>query len=242
MSQPNLPPNVQSLENGESFSFDCLTTNSCFTECCRQLELTLSPYDVLRLRRSTGLSSAEFLDKYVIIEQSPEDIFPSCYLTMVDDGRASCVFVSEKGCTVYENRPGACRTYPMGRGITQKNNGISEIFVLLKEDHCLGFSNRTEQTALSYIGSQGLSPYNRFTDLLADIIQHEKVRQGFSPNKQQIELFLLALYNIDLFRKKLLAGEIEPLPGTTKKSVEALDDEELLLYSMNWIKISFFDN
>ena len=98
-----------------SFTFACHPGVPCFTDCCRMLELALTPYDVLRLRKATGLTSRELLENYIITEQDPGEPFPRFYLTMVDDGRASCVFVSPQGCTVYPHRPSACRAYPLGR-------------------------------------------------------------------------------------------------------------------------------
>jgi len=239
-TQPKLPPNVQQLGTDESFHLDCLATNSCFTTCCRQLELALSPYDVLRLRRTTNLSSGQFLDTYVIIEMDDEDVFPRCYLTMVDDGRESCVFVTSNGCSVYEHRPGACRTYPMGRAVIRQDDGLSEFFVLLKEDHCHGYINDTLQTPQIYLKSQGLAPYNSFTDLMAGIIQHEQVRQGFALNKEQVDLYLLALYNLDTFRDKIRLGALKPAGPEDADTVCSLSDEDLLEYGINWIKSMFF--
>jgi len=241
-TQPKLPPNVQQLGTDESFLFDCLTANSCFTTCCRQLELALSPYDVLRLRRAAGLSSGQFLDTYVIIEMGDEDVFPRCYLTMIDDGRESCVFVTSDGCSVYEHRPGACRTYPMGRAVVRQADGLSEFFVLLKEDHCHGFINDARQTPQTYLKSQGLEPYNRFTDMMAEIIQHEQVRQGFTLNKKQVELYLLALYNLDTFRDRIRLGELKLSGSEDADNICTLSDEDLLQYGINWIKSLFFGN
>ena len=110
-----LPRHITKLGRSETFTFSCHKNVKCFTECCRMLELALTPYDVLRLRLATGLTSGQLLDEYIIIEQDQGEPFPRLYLTMVDDGRASCVFVSAQGCTVYPHRPSACRAYPLGR-------------------------------------------------------------------------------------------------------------------------------
>ena len=79
----NLPENVRQLETGESFKFKCHPGVACFTECCRALELALTPYDVLRLRKALGLSSTQFLDQHAIVELLPEDPFPQVFLSTV---------------------------------------------------------------------------------------------------------------------------------------------------------------
>ncbi len=170
MNPPVLPQNVTRLEDGESFCFACHPAIACFTDCCRQLELPLTPYDILRLKKACALTSEEFLDRFVIIEHDGQEAFPRFYLSMVDDGRESCVFVAKAGCTVYEDRPGACRAYPLGRAAIRQTNGdmgnravrMDEFFVLLKESHCQGFAEQQPHTASSYSTEQGLERYNHF--------------------------------------------------------------------------------
>src|SRR5210317_1000027 len=110
------PDNVTRLCGQKPFSFGCHPKVSCFTECCRELDLILTPYDVLRLCRELLIKPADFIERYVVEELDENGVFPVLYLGMVDDGRASCPFVSRDGCRVYNGRPGACRAYPIGRG------------------------------------------------------------------------------------------------------------------------------
>jgi uncharacterized protein len=244
MSQPLLPKNVKRIEKEETFHFSCHPAVSCFTDCCRQLELALTPYDVLRLKKGCGLRSEEFLDRYVIIEQEEHETFPRFYLTMVDDGRASCVFVSDAGCTLYQDRPGACRAYPLGRAaIRQADDTMEEFFVLLQESHCQGFQEQQEQNGATYSAEQGLATYNRFNDAVAAILQHDQIRQGKRLSEKQIEQFILALYNLDQFRTLLLTEQIPgttPVDDTTRHRLA--DDEELLLYAIDWLKKRLFNN
>jgi Fe-S-cluster containining protein len=241
MDPVQLPKDVARLAEDKPFSFACHPEVSCFTDCCRQLELALTPYDVLRLKREIQLDSSAFVDRYVIQEQEAEDAFPRFYLTMVDDGRASCVFVADTGCGVYQGRPGACRTYPMGRAaIRQADNSLSEFFVLLREPHCNGFEEKEIQTALKYSKDQGLSDYNSYNDQVAMLLQHDKIRGGMQLTDSQTEYFVLALYDLDRFRK-LLDGET--LPGqdhysSNKERYQA--DEELLLFGIQWLQAILF--
>ena len=235
MKFPELPEYIARIKPGESFSFLCHKDIACFTHCCRQLELALTPYDVLRLRQATRLNSSELLANYIIKEQEESDIFPRYYLTMVDDGQDSCVFISDAGCRVYQHRPGACRTYPMGRGVTRKTRGIEECFVLLREPHCLGFDEQMVQTIDTYSNSQGLEPYNRFNDMLTEIQQHRKIRDGMKPTPAQIADYQCVLYDIDTFRQKMAESH-----SIEKRPSKRLDDEELLAWGFRWLKKSMF--
>jgi len=242
MSKPgHLPDYASQLPPAETFSFACHNKVKCFTDCCRMLELALTPYDVLRLRRATQLRSEEVLEKYIISEQETGEPFPRFYLTMVDDGKASCVFVSSEGCSVYPNRPGACRSYPLGRAaICADDNTITESFILLKEKHCCGFFEPDHQNALQYSKAQGLDVYNSFNDSVAQILQHESIRQGFVPSPKQVELFTLALYNIDTFRDLFLEGTLDSTPALTEQLSHCDSDEQLLQFSISWLKQQLF--
>lgn len=238
MNTTDLPITTKVVKPEDSFAFSCHKGVSCFTECCRMLELALSPYDVLRLRYSTGKTSTELLDQYIIMEQEPAEPFPRFYLTMVDDGRASCVFVSKDGCTVYEDRPGACRTYPLGRALQKGTDGTdSEHFIIIQENHCRGFFEPTSQTPTEYTADQKLSRYNYFNDLVAAILQHDMIRKGLIPSKKQVDLYVLALYDLDGFRRQIAKDQIV-FPDA--KHIAELNDEEMLERNINWITSQIF--
>lgn len=239
MIRSKLPEAVYRLKPDEEYNFDCHPGVPCFTECCRMLELALTPYDVLRLRKGTGLTSQELHDQYIIEERGEQDMFPKYYLTMIDDGRASCVFVDSEGCQIYEHRPGACRAYPLGRAAVRTRSGeLMQHFVLLKEAHCKGFDEQCRRTPLSYSEHQGLNEYNRYNDALAALIQHENIRKGlFMPSDEQLHLYTLALYNLDLFRADIINGTI----AVTDYPEEILHhDEALLLFAISWLQKQFF--
>ncbi len=241
MEQVQLPKNVSRIEENDPFQFSCHPAVSCFTDCCRQLELALTPYDVLRLKQETQLESNSFLNRYVIREQEAEDVFPRFYLTMVDDGQASCVFVAKTGCTVYQGRPGACRAYPMGRAaIRQQDHSMQEFFVLLRESHCNGFQEKEEQTAHRYCADQGLQDYNYHNDMVATLLQHQKIRNGMQLTQEQSDYFVLALYDIDTFRKQLDLEEL-PRQESYQAQKEALkEDEQLLIFGIEWLQQILF--
>lgn len=191
------PEQVSPLGATEKFTFSCHSEVGCFTECCRSLELSLHPYDIRRLCKSLGITSQQFIDAYAVIEFSDEDLFPKVYLGMVDDGRDSCPFVNRNGCSVYDDRPAACRTYPLGRGVYHANNQVQEMFVLVHEPHCLGFAQNKEYTAVDWHKDQGIIPYTRHNDIFLPIFNAPYFRSGNRLTDKEAELFVLALFNTD---------------------------------------------
>lgn len=227
--QLQLPEHVRRLAEGEKFTFSCHPGVPCFTECCRELELALTPHDVLRLTRELGISSKDFFDTYALVEYEEGDVFPQVYLGMVDDGRASCPFVSEKGCLVYAGRPAPCRTYPLGRGAWQdQNGGHHSFYVLLQEAHCKGFAEPVKLNVDMWLEDQGLNPYYEANDLMVPLLQHEKIRQGYRPTAKQRELYLATLYNLENYKKNI-------------KNSQDISDMELLRSAVNWLIQQIFE-
>jgi hypothetical protein len=240
----NLPEHFKPATADQQFTFACHPGVPCFTECCRELDLALTPYDVLRLKRQLQLTSGPFLEQYVIIEWDEEQLFPTCYLTMVDDGRASCVFVNEQGCSVYADRPGSCRAYPVGRGAARgADDTPAESLMLLREPHCRGFAEACQQTVRAYLLDQGLEIYNRFNDALLPLLQHPNIQnRTFRPSRHQLDQYMLALYDLDQFRRQMADGRIalqRPLTPAQLKGITG-DDEELLLLGVHWLLQEFF--
>lgn len=244
MTPANLPKEFQQITADHQFAFACHPGVSCFTECCRELDLALTPYDVLRLKRHLQLSSSKFLEQYVIIEWDEQQLFPICYLTMIDDGRASCIFVQETGCAVYADRPGSCRAYPAGRGASRNDGGsATESLVLIRELHCRGFEEANEQTVSKYLLDQGMAQYNRVNDILLPLLQHPRIQQQvFKPSRQQLDQYILALYDLDQFRREMIAGRIALQRPLTPQQLSGLtgDDVALLSLGLHWLMQEFF--
>ncbi len=109
----NPDTNLHPMQSGQSsrwknvFEFACGPHVPCFTECCGKLDLLLTPYDVLKIRKRLNISSADFLDEYTIMRWKTGHGFPEVMLKM-DTETKRCPFVTSEGCSIYEDRPGAC--------------------------------------------------------------------------------------------------------------------------------------
>ena len=237
------PENVTRLCGLKGFSFGCHPDIDCFTECCRELDLILTPYDVLCLSKELQMKPAAFIERYVVLELDENDVFPVLYLGMVDDGRASCPFISGNGCKVYNGRPGACRAYPVGRGVTLDENGNKrELYVLVKEDHCRGFSEEQSYTVAEWFENQGLIEYNEINDELLTLLQHQNVSKGMRLTEKQKDNFLLALYKLDEFRDLISSPGFQEEFKIAEEEIRSVlsDDLKLLRFGIHWLKETLF--
>jgi hypothetical protein len=80
------------IEAEDTFSFRCHPGIGCFNRCCRNLNLFLYPYDVLRLKNALGISSDEFLDQYVDVVLRSGNFFPEVLLRMSPNEEKDCTY------------------------------------------------------------------------------------------------------------------------------------------------------
>ena len=192
------------LKEGEGFFFRCHHGLSCFNLCCRNLNLMLYPYDVLRLRERLGITSDVFLDQHVDIVLRPGNHFPEVLLKMTENEEKTCPFLTEKGCSVYPDRPDACRTFPMEQGVIYNKDGNPSEFAYFfrPPDFCLGQHEKTKWTPESWIKDQDAKTYQVMTARwggLKRLFQSDPW-QGQGPGCPPGKMAFMAAYNIDKFR------------------------------------------
>ena len=228
----------------ESFRFACNKNVSCFNACCRDLNQTLMPYDILRLKQHLELSSGEFLETYAIQHIGPETGLPIVTLRPDAANEKCCPFVTDDGCRVYNARPSSCRIYPVARAISlNRDTGrVTEHFALLKEPHCQGFSQEKSQTVREWTRDQGVDAYCRFNDMLMEIISLKNRLIPGPLDLRQQRLFHLALYDVDAFRDHLFNKGLAKEENWDDATAEQLknDEEALLAFGHEWIKKELF--
>ena len=228
---------LQPIGEGDELVFRCDPQVSCFNECCADLELELSPYDVLRLRRGLGLPSGELLDRHARIAIEEQTGLPHVFLKMETDERRSCPFVDPSGCTVYGDRPGACRTYPLGRGAQVDPSGqVSVRWVVVREDHCRGFDEGRAWSLRDWIADQGLAEYDAFNDQYL-ALQNEWRQRVFRPSRDLTGMAILALFRLDDFRNLLYRRTPESLGLDEAGKARVVEDENTRLeFGFKWLR------
>lgn len=231
------------LKPGERFCFACHPGVPCFNACCSDLALMLTPYDVLRLRQRLGLSSRDFISRHVQAAQAQDTGFPMLRLLMREDvPGAPCPFVTREGCSVYPDRPGACRTYPLGRATKTGAAGeVVEQFFVVREPHCRGFEAPGQWTSAQWLTDQDLAGYNRLNDMYM-LLLAETQKRGVRLSPKQSNMVYLAVFNTDAFRDFLSStGMLDrlQLSPEDKQAILACDKRRLE-FAMDWLKLALF--
>ncbi len=230
------------LAPDQEFQFACHPGVPCFNACCGDLTLMLTPYDVLRLRRHMGLSSNDFLRTRAHVALAPDTGLPLLRLRMRDDKRRSCPFVSDKGCTVYPDRPSACRTYPLGRATRPgEDGGVRERFFVVREPHCKGFKEASTFTPATWLADQELAVYNAANDRFMQLLARIKAT-GRPIDPRHANMAALALYQLDNFGNFIRdTGLLNRLELNAERRAAVLDDEQARLdFAIEWLELLVF--
>jgi len=230
------------LEEGKTYKFKCYPGIGCFNACCSDLNMILTPYDILRMRQATGKSSIDFLRVYTYGHHDPLTNFPVFKFAMTDGGRRPCQFVTDQGCSIYADRPGACRMYPLGRATRPDGKGgVREQFFIVKEDHCMGFEEQEEWTGASWKEDQGFREYTASNDRYMSILA--RVKEGGRPVSDKMShMATLAMYKVDEFQRFITHMHLFDRVDVPEKRQKAILEDEFvaLAFAMDWFELMLF--
>ncbi|MEW5984701.1 MAG: YkgJ family cysteine cluster protein [Acidobacteriota bacterium] len=226
----------------DRFTFRCDRGLECFTHCCADVSIVLTPYDVLRMKRALGIDSSEFLQKHTISPFTKDQKFPVVLLKMNDESKA-CPFVGPGGCSVYRHRPWACRMYPLGAAEPRQSTPDDRAFhFLLREALCQGHGQGREYTVREWIEDQGIEEYDMMGASFKALMLHEfwDGTEGLTP--AQMDLYYMACFDLDRFRRFVFESRFLQTFVVDEARVDAMrtNDDDLLEFAMQWLRFALF--
>ena len=231
----NKEKRVSRLTSGSPFKFSCSPGVSCFTECCQDVSIVLTPYDVLRLKNCLGISSDGFLDKYTIILQKEDRLLPVVLLKMAEEDKKCCL-VTPDGCRVYTDRPWPCRMFPLD----MEDDGSFRL--ITNAERCKGLEEEKMWKIGDWMDGQEIGLYEEMNDLLTHLTTSIQ-SWNLDINSPKIsKMLFMTLYNLDKFKnfvfKSSFLDRLDVEPERIEKIKE--DDVELLKFGYDWIKFGLF--
>ena len=228
----------------QNFYFHCHRGTSCFLSCCRDVNMLLFPYDIVQLKRHLNLHSSEFLHKHTELCAGSHAYFPGLKLKLAEDEKHSCPFLGEAGCEVYKNRPSACRTYPLERGVEhlgpEEKGRLRIHYYMTHHVYCKGHSEERSYTIPEWERDQMLYEYNLYNDLWAELDAFFSTNPWAGEGKAgpYQQLAFMVCYNIDEFRSYVEKHDV--LNGFRLRKDErqriVRDDSQLLRFGFNWLE------
>jgi len=234
--------NYPRMSEDDSFVFRCDSSMQCFNHCCHDVTIVLTPYDIFRIKQVLHMDSSDFLKEYTLSPFAKDQKIPAVILKM-DPQTKKCPFVTEAGCSIYANRPWACRMYPLGLAEPDKPTLTDRgFYFLLHEDLCQGHAAGRVLKVRDWIAEQGIEEYDMMGTSFKELMLHPSWNDDKFLTPQQIEMFYIACYDLDRFRRFIFESRFFQLFDVHEDRVEAMrnDDLELLDFAMQWLKFSLF--
>lgn len=236
---PGSPVVPQTIEGDAVIQFRCHKGIDCFNACCRNIDISLTPYDVIRLKKRLGMTSGEFLVKYTYPYEMEKGGIAGIKLQPVEGGTA-CQFMTEEGCSVYEDRPTACRYYPVALLSLRRQDEYTDrtSYALVKEAHCHGHFEDRKLTVDEYRKEQGLEEYDELGRGWRQLILKKKSSGPTvgKPSQRSLQLFFMACYDVDQFREFIKSPSFDDVYELDQATRDRLDDDvELMLFGQRFL-------
>lgn len=230
------------LTRKDTFRFACHPGVSCFGDCCGDVNIFLTPKDVLRLKNRLGMTSGEFLEKHTILPGDGNRSMPAPVLQMKDDEKKRCPFLGDEGCSVYADRPWACRMYPLGFAAPPEGSDEEPFFFLVKEGQCHGFEEDREVAIEDWLAGQDVEEGDDGADVFRLLAGGDRIEKWKEEDPRKVQMFFMATYDVDTFRRFVFETSLLrriDIPEEEKARMRT-DDEALLAFSYRWLRFSLF--
>ena len=249
------PSNIlpQKLTLQSKIRFRCHPGVSCFTACCGGIKIILTPYDILMLTKRLAIPAYEFLHQYTEPLYLEQTDMPGVRLKLREEDN-KCPFVTPEGCTVYTDRPTACRYYPIGmadfhEGGSKESDGKEvlgtddKFFFKVLEDHCKGHFEDKEWTIEEWRADQGVDVRDEMNrEWLRLIMRRKSHGHQASLSEQAKRMFFMASTDLEHFRKFIFESSFLDTYEIAPETVEKIrnDDVELMLFAFQYLAATLF--
>ena len=232
------------------FSFACHPGVSCFNRCCHEIDVILTPVDILKIKTEMKLRSDEFLKKYTTLQKLKGTGIPMVKLLMRDNSNGACIFLDkERGCSIYQFRPLVCRSYPLGvasldprQSEGTSNDQPSEARFIIREDICMGHREPKTWTLKEWMKDQGTIGIESDNKTWLEIVAKLKAMKLSQNQKHEISLFIMASYDLDTFWRFVFESSMLKRFKVEKKTIDLIKSNqlELLKFAMMWLQFALF--
>jgi Fe-S-cluster containining protein len=243
-SQDGIEPRKYTAES--KFKFACHKGMKCYTHCCSDLNIILTPYDIIRMKNRLALTCDQFLAIYTKPEMLARTKLPVATLKMLDDEKKSCPFVTPQGCIIYEDRPVACRYYPLGMASFREQEiepTGEDFYFMVRESHCLGFHADKEWTVSEWRQDQGVGPYDEVNRGWTDFMLRKK-SFGFQADlsEESRAMFFMVSSNVDKLKRFIFESSFLDKYDVGKDTLEQIKTDEvaLLNFGFDWLQSALF--
>lgn len=235
----NIVPNKLFLDS--KIKFRCHPQVSCFTACCGNINIILTPYDILRIRKALNLPASEFLLRFTTPTFLEKTDMPGVKLNLDENGR--CPFVTEEGCTIYPHRPTTCRYYPVGMSFFHEGADegaiAEEFYFLVKEDHCKGHDEEQVMSIREWRKDQGIDESDEMNRAWMELVMRRKsFGQQATLSEPAQKMFFMASTDLDKFRNFVLSDTFRDTYIIDQATIDEIEKDDIALMKFSFIYLA----
>jgi hypothetical protein len=217
----------------DNFQFACHRGLECYTSCCRDVNIFLTPNDVRRLKNAIGITSSEFLEKYTDLVTIKNRLLPLIQLKMDTENENKCFFVRSHGCVYYEHRPWACRMFPLDEfaagGFALATSG----------ERCHGLVKGDQWKVREWLMNQGATQSKEADGNWESLAANPLLTEVDAENPQIQQMIIMALYDLDRFRQFVLKSSFLERFDLEPEQLDAIKSEEIALLDLGYSWVRF---
>ncbi len=243
-NQDGIEPRKYTLDS--RFKFACDKGMKCYTHCCSDLNIILTPFDIVQMKNRLGLTCDQFLAIYTKPEMLARTKLPVVTLKMLDDDKKSCPFVTPEGCIIYEDRPVSCRYYPLGMAAFREQEiepTGEDFYFMVREAHCLGFEADKEWSVSEWRKDQGVNPHDDINKHWMEFMLRKK-SFGFQAelSEEGRAMFFMVSSNTDKLRRFIFESSFLEKYEVEEELLEQIrtDEVALLKFGLDWLQSALF--
>jgi hypothetical protein len=240
----NILPRKLTLDS--PLKFACHPGVPCFTACCHNIKIILTPYDILILRKRLGIPAHEFITEYTEPTYLEKTDMPGVQIRLRED-TGGCPFVTPEGCTVYSDRPAACRYYPVGMADFHEGGtddaAEEKFFFIVKEPHCKGFEEDKNWTVREWRQDQGVDVRDEMNrEWLRLIMRRKSFGHQASLSEAAKRMFFMASTDLDSFRSFIFNSSFLDTYEVDEKTLREIREDDLALmhFSFSYLANTLF--
>ncbi|MCK5515562.1 MAG: YkgJ family cysteine cluster protein [Desulfobulbaceae bacterium] len=242
------PSNImpEKLTYDSPLQFECHPGVSCFTACCHNIKIVLTPYDILILSKRLNVPSHEFVTEYTEPNYLEKTDMPGVQIKLTGE-KNGCPFVTPEGCTVYEDRPTACRYYPVGMADFHEGGSddarVDKFFFIVKEPHCKGFDEPKKWTIRDWRADQGVDVRDEMNkEWLRLIMRRKSFGLQASLSDSAKRMFFMASTDLGNFRRFVFESSFLDTYEVDDEILEKIktDDVALMHFSFKYLANTLF--
>jgi hypothetical protein len=240
----NIMPRKLTLDS--PLKFECHSGVSCFTACCHNIKIVLTPYDILVLSKRLKMEGHEFISAHTEPVYLEKTDMPGVQIKLTEE-KGGCPFVTPDGCTVYTDRPTACRYYPVGMADFHEGGSddpaLDKFFFIVKEPHCKGFEEPKEWTIRDWRADQGVDKRDELNkEWLRLVMRRKSFGLQATLSESAKRMFFMASTDLGSFRKFVFESSFLDIYEIDKETIDKIknDDVELMLFSFKYLANTLF--